>query len=78
MSRKLNGAVTSGIFSKSVGMPETIRLTDHCSVCKLLRELLGSDSQAADNSLNSNVTKTVYSCCRYLDEIEERYDIHIV
>ena len=38
-----------------------------------------SDRQAAIKALSSNVmnSKTVYDCCRYLDEIMKRYNIHI-
>ena len=91
---KLNGASGSRIFSLSVGIAEFISLSDHCSVCQVEvvamlyasgiiwdgRVSILSDSQSAIKTLSSNVTnsKTVYGCRRYINEIAERYDIHIV
>ena len=76
---KLNGDVGSGIFSKSIGIVQSLRLPNHCTVSK--RNVITlSDSQAAVRALNSNVTnsKIVYGCRRFVNGIAERYDIYIV
>ena len=65
-------------IGNTVGIAQSIRLPDHCSVFQAVT--IFSYSQAAIKTLSFNMTnsKTVYGYRRYLNKIAGRYDIHIV